>query len=68
MKIHRCLIFSLILLALSASCWMRYELIGSTLGEGRRLVESFDLIPLAWLFLFVGLIAGSCCFGIRVQG
>jgi hypothetical protein len=67
-KIYRCLIFSLILLALSDSCWLRYELIGSKLGEDRRIIESFDLIPLAWLFLFVGLIAGGCSFGIRVQG
>ena len=43
---------------LSASCWLGYHMIGSTVDENGLLVEVFALIPLAWFFLLLGLITG----------
>ena len=41
-----------------AACWGAYALIGSSVDEQGILREPFALIPIGWLFLFVGVGAG----------
>ena len=53
------LVLALIFFGLSVGCWLGYELAGATVDEDGRLIELFALIPLAWLFLLLGLLAGG---------
>ena len=53
------LVLALIFFGLSVGCWLGYELAGATVDEDGRLIEQFALIPLAWLFLLLGLLAGG---------
>ena len=53
------LVLALIFFGLSVGCWLGYELAGATVDEDGWLVEEFALIPLAWLFLLFGLVAGG---------
>tara|TARA_Y100001968_G_scaffold298676_1_gene308713 strand:- start:553 stop:759 length:207 start_codon:yes stop_codon:yes gene_type:complete len=59
MASYRCLVLALIFFGLSVGCWLGYELAGATVDEDEWLVEEFALIPLAWLFLLLGLVAGG---------
>ena len=42
-----------------AARWLGYDWIEATADEDGLLVEMIALIPLAWLFLLLGIIAGS---------
>ena len=42
-----------------AARWLGYEWIGATADEDGLLVEMIALIPRAWLFLLLGIVAGS---------
>ena len=59
MASYRYLVLALIFFGLSVGCWLGYELAGATMDEQPWLVEEFALIPLAWLFLLLGLVAGG---------
>ena len=59
MASYRYLLLALIFFGLSVGCWLGYELAGATVDENGWLVEEFVLIPLAWLFLLLGLVAGG---------
>ena len=53
------LVLALIFFGLSVGCWLGYKLAGATVDKDGRLIELFALIPLAWLFLLLGLVAGG---------
>ena len=59
MASYRSLVAALICFGLGGACWLGYELAGATVDENGWLVEEFVLIPLAWLFLLLGLVAGG---------
>ena len=59
MASYRYLVLALIFFGLSVGCWLGYELAGATVDEDGWLVEEFALIPLAWLFLLLDLVAGG---------
>jgi len=46
-----------------AARWLGYEWIRATADEDGLLVEMFALIPLDWLFLLLGIVAGSYILG-----
>ncbi len=47
---------------LAILCLVLYSIIGAELDENGILVEPFGLIPLFWLFLFLGVIAFAVTF------
>ena len=53
------LVAALICFGLGGACWLGYEWMGATVDEDGWLVEEFALIPLAWVFLLLGLVAGG---------
>ena len=59
MASYRYLVAALICFGLGGASWLGYEWMGATVDEDGWLVEEFALIPLAWLFLLLGLVAGG---------
>ncbi len=51
-------LISLIPLVISAGCMILYKAIGSSVAEDGTLIELFFLIPIAWLFFIVAVVAG----------
>lgn len=50
-------IVSLISFIISISCIIAFNIIGSEIASDGTLIESFFLIPLSYIFLFVGIIS-----------
>ena len=59
MASYRYLVAALICFGLGGAYWLGYEWMGDTVDEDGWLVGEFALIPLAWLFLLLGLVAGG---------
>jgi hypothetical protein len=49
---------SIALLLAALAAWGTYQIIGSSVDSQGRLQEPFALIPISFLFLFLGLISG----------
>ena len=48
----------ILFLFLSLVCMAAFRIIGSEVMPDGRLVEPFFLIPIGWLFLFIGIASG----------
>ena len=51
-------IISLIFIFIAVGCGTAYNIIGSSVDENGILHEAFGLIPIGYLFLFLGIIVG----------
>lgn len=49
-------ILNIIPFIMSAGCLLAFNIIGSEVAPDGTLVEPFFLIPMAWLFIFIGII------------
>lgn len=48
----------IISLTIGISCAVAYDVIGSEIAPDGTLIEPFALIPIGWLFIFIGIISG----------
>lgn len=60
-------ILNLIPFMITAGCLMGYNIIGSKVLSDGTLVEPFYLIPIAWLFLLIGIIGATINFVIYLK-
>ncbi|MDY0087304.1 MAG: DUF3955 domain-containing protein [Coriobacteriia bacterium] len=58
--------FTFLAFFVSIGCLLAYALIGARVNPDGLLVEPFFLVPMAWLFLFIGLGAGLAYWVIRI--
>lgn len=57
-KINPLTTLALVLIALGGACLLTFNLIGSTIDAQGMLHEPFGLIPIGWLLIACGAVAG----------
>ncbi|PSU45340.1 hypothetical protein C9J12_23165 [Photobacterium frigidiphilum] len=57
MKVLKRFWLSALFLALSMTCLLSFNLIGSYVDKDGLLIEPFGFIPLFWLFIFLALVS-----------